>query len=95
MLFLFVGGFANGLANYLVPLQVGAPDMAFPRVNALVYWFFGAGGLLILLSGFAAAGGGAAIGLDGYPPLSGARLSPGVGPDLWILGMALVASRRC
>jgi cytochrome c oxidase subunit I len=91
MLFLFVGGFANGLANYLVPLQVGAPDMAFPRLNALSYWFFGAGGLLIVLSGFAAAGGGAAMGWTAYPPLSEARLSPGVGPDLWILGLALVA----
>jgi cytochrome c oxidase subunit 1 len=91
MLFLFVGGFANGLANYLVPLQVGAPDMAFPRVNALSYWFFAGGGILVLLAGFATAGGGAAMGWTAYAPLSEARLSPGVGPDLWIVGLALVA----
>ena len=34
MLFLFLGPFAFGLANYLVPLQIGARDMAFPRLNA-------------------------------------------------------------
>jgi len=34
MLFLFLGPFAFGLANYMVPLQIGARDMAFPRLNA-------------------------------------------------------------
>jgi cytochrome c oxidase subunit I len=91
MIFLFVAPFGAGLANYLIPLQIGAPDMAFPRVNALSYWFFAGGGLLVLLSGFAAAGGGAATGWTLYPPLSEARMSPGVGPDLLILGLALVA----
>jgi cytochrome c oxidase subunit I len=91
MLFLFVGGFVNGLGNYLVPLQIGAPDMAFPRLNAAGLWFFTGGGLLILLSGFASAGGGAAMGWYAYPPLSGPRWSPGVGPDLWLVGLALVA----
>ena len=40
MLFLFLGPFAFGTANYLVPIQVGAPDMAFPRFNAFSYWLF-------------------------------------------------------
>src|ERR1700685_3612720 len=30
MLFLFLGPFAFGTANYLVPIMIGAPDMAFP-----------------------------------------------------------------
>ena len=47
--------------------------------------------MLVLLSGFAASGGGAAMGWYAYPPLSEIRYSPGVGPDLWILGLALVA----
>ena len=91
MIFLFVAPFGAGLANYLIPLQIGAPDMAFPRLNLLSYWFFVGGGVLILLSGFASAGGGAAMGWTAYPPLSGLAHSPGVGPDLWILGLALVA----
>ncbi len=40
MMFLFLGPFAFGLANFLVPLQIGAPDMAFPRLNALSYWLY-------------------------------------------------------
>ncbi len=91
MIFLFVAPFATGLANYFVPLQIGAPDMAFPRLNLMSYWFFLAAGILILLSGVAAAGGGAAMGWTAYPPLSGLAHSPGVGPDLWILGLALFA----
>jgi cytochrome c oxidase subunit I len=91
MIFLFIAPFGIGLGNYLVPLQIGAPDMAFPRLNALSYWFFAAGGVIVLLSGFAAVGGGAAMGWTAYPPLSEARWSPGVGPDLWIVGLALVA----
>ena len=91
MIFLFVAPFGVGLANYLVPLQIGAPDMAFPRVNAMGFWFFAGGGLLVLLSSFASDAGGVATGWYLYPPLSGPRYSPGVGPDLLILGLALVA----
>jgi cytochrome c oxidase subunit 1 len=91
MIFLFVAPFGFGLANYLVPLQIGAPDMAFPRLNQLSYWFYAGGGLLVLLSAFAAAGGGAATGWYLYAPLSGPRYSPGIAPDLLILGLALVA----
>jgi cytochrome c oxidase subunit I len=87
MIFLFVAPFGIGLANYLVPLQIGAPDMAFPRLNQMSYWFFLFGGLLVLMS----LPGGAAMGWTAYPPLSGSRLSPGPGTDLWLLGLALVA----
>src|SRR5690606_40511692 len=38
MLFLFLGPFALGLANYFVPLHVGARDMAFPRDREGVVW---------------------------------------------------------
>jgi cytochrome c oxidase subunit 1 len=91
MIFLFVAPFGAGLMNYLVPLQIGAPDMAFPRLNALSYWFYAFGGGIVLLSAFASAGGGAAMGWYAYPPLSDGRWSPGVGVDLWILGIAFIA----
>ena len=60
MLFLFIGPFAFGLANYLIPLQVGARDMAFPRLNAFSYWLYLGGGIT-MISGFATAGCAAAF----------------------------------
>jgi cytochrome c oxidase subunit I len=88
MLFLFIGPFAFGLANYLIPLQVGAKDMAFPRLNAFSYWLYLGGGIT-LVSGFATAGGAAAFGWFGYTPLSDPVHSPGLGGDLWIAGLVL------
>ncbi len=89
MLYLFAGPFAfGGLANFILPLQVGAPDMAFPRLNALSYWLYLSGSITMLL-GFLVAGGAAAFGWVGYAPLSTAQFSPGSGPDLWIMGIAL------
>jgi cytochrome c oxidase subunit I len=88
MLFLFLGPFAFGLANYFVPLQIGARDMAFPRLNALSYWFYVFGGLT-LVSGFLTSDGGADFGWTGYTPLSSIVRTPGIGADLWIMGVAL------
>jgi cytochrome c oxidase subunit I len=88
MLFLFLGPFAFGLANYFVPLQVGARDMAFPRLNALSYWFYLFGGIT-MVSGFLTSDGGADFGWTGYTPLSDIVRTPGIGADLWIIGVAL------
>jgi len=88
MLFLFLGPFAFGLANYFVPLQIGARDMAFPRLNALSYWFYLFGGIT-MLTGFLTADGAADFGWTGYVPLSDAIRSPGIGNDLWIMAVAL------
>jgi cytochrome c oxidase subunit I len=88
MLFLFLGPFAFGLANYFVPLQIGARDMAFPRLNALSYWFYLSGGLT-MVSGFLTADGAADFGWTGYTPLSDIVRTPGIGADLWIIGVAL------
>src|SRR5690554_4901387 len=88
MLFLFLGPFAFGLANYFVPLHVGARDMAFPRLNALSYWFYLWGGLA-MVSGFLTADGAADFGWTGYPPLADQVRSPGLGEDLWLTGIAL------
>jgi cytochrome c oxidase subunit I len=88
MLFLFLGPFAFGLANYLVPLQIGARDMAFPRLNAMSYWFYLFGGLT-MLAGFLTADGAASFGWTAYAPLSEMIRSPGPGADLWLLGVLL------
>jgi cytochrome c oxidase subunit 1 len=88
MLFLFIGPFAFGLANYFVPIHIGARDMAFPRLNALSYWFFLFGGLT-MLSGFLTAEGAADFGWAGYAPLSDVTRTPSVGADLWIIALVL------
>nr|WP_211591652.1 cytochrome c oxidase subunit I [Microbispora sp. H10836] len=88
MLLLFATPLFAGFTNVVMPLQVGAPDVAFPRLNAVSYWLFLFGGL-IAVSGFLAPGGAAAFGWFAYTPLSTATFSPGVGGDLWIMGLVL------
>ncbi len=90
MLFLFIIPALSGFANYIVPLQLGAPDMAFPRINALSFWLLPLGGALIF-SGYL-FGGAAAEGWTGYSPLTADQYSPGVGTDLWIIGLTLVGT---
>jgi cytochrome c oxidase subunit I len=91
MIYLFIVPFAVGLANYIVPLQIGAPDVAFPRLNALAYWLYLFGGLA-MVSGFLTASGAAKFGWFAYAPLSGATYAPGVGPDLWIVGVIVTST---
>jgi heme/copper-type cytochrome/quinol oxidase subunit 1 len=47
MMFLFAVPVLEGIAMYLVPLQIGARDMPLPRLNALGYWLYLAGGILL------------------------------------------------
>ncbi|NKT05840.1 hypothetical protein GS485_15400 [Rhodococcus hoagii] len=77
-----------GFANYIVPLQIGAPDVAFPRLNAFSYWLY-LFGALITTAGFITPGGAADFGWTAYTPLTSALHSPGVGADLWVLGLAV------
>ncbi|HKH25943.1 MAG TPA: cytochrome c oxidase subunit I [Acidimicrobiia bacterium] len=91
MIYLFIVPFAVGLANYIVPLHIGAPDVAFPRLNALAYWLYLFGGLA-MVSGFLTASGAANFGWFAYAPLSGATYAPGVGPDLWIVGVMVTST---
>ena len=90
MVFLFIVPMMSGFGNYIVPLQIGAPDMAFPRINALSFWLLPVGGLL-LVSGYF-VGGAAAEGWTGYNPLTQAAYSPGLGTDLWIMGLTVVGT---
>ena len=88
MLLFYATPVVFGFANYVLPLQLGAPDVAFPRLNAFSYWLY-VFGALIAISGFFTPGGAAAFGWTGYVPLSGVQNSPGVGGDLWIMGLAV------
>ena len=88
MLLLFATPLFIGFANELIPLQIGAPDVAFPRLNLLSYYLFTFGGL-ILLASFLTPGGSAAFGWYAYSPLTSAIYSPGIGADMWIMGLVL------
>ncbi|MFW6597065.1 cytochrome c oxidase subunit I [Propionibacteriaceae bacterium Y2011] len=88
MLLLFATPLFAGFANAIMPIQIGAPDVAFPRLNMLSYWLYLFGGL-ITVSGFLTPGGAASFGWFGYAPLSNAVNSPGIGGDLWIMGLYL------
>ena len=93
MLLLFATPLFIGFANELVPLQIGAPDVAFPRMNLLSYYLFTFGGL-ILFGSFLAPGGSAAFGWYAYAPLTSAANSPGIGADLWIMGLVALRLRH-
>jgi cytochrome c oxidase subunit I len=88
MLLLFATPLFVGFANELLPLQIGSPDVAFPRLNLLSYYMFTFGGL-ILLASFLSPGGSAAFGWYAYSPLTNAIYSPGIGADMWIMGLTL------
>jgi len=91
MVFLFIIPIGAGIANYIIPLLIGARDMAFPRLNALSYWLLLFGGLTVY-SSFLVEGGAAANGWTAYPPLSTKQYSPGLGTDLWLIGLALTGT---
>ncbi|GAA4925581.1 cytochrome c oxidase subunit I [Nesterenkonia rhizosphaerae] len=88
MLLMFATPLFAGFANVMMPLQIGAPDVAFPRLNALAFWLF-LFGSLVALAGFLTPQGAASFGWFAYAPLSDTTYSPGVGGDLWVLGLAL------
>ncbi|KZF11170.1 cytochrome ubiquinol oxidase subunit I, partial [Rhodococcus sp. EPR-279] len=88
MLLLYATPIVFGFANYILPLQIGAPDVAFPRLNAFSYWLY-LFGALITTAGFITPGGAADFGWTAYTPLTSALHSPGVGADLWIMGLAV------
>ncbi|MEU3962500.1 cytochrome c oxidase subunit I [Streptomyces buecherae] len=88
MLLLFATPTFAGFANEIMPLQIGSPDVAFPRLNMLSYWLFLIGGLMVT-SGMLVPNGAADFGWFAYAPLNSATHSPGIGADLWIMGLAM------
>ncbi|QIM18412.1 cytochrome c oxidase subunit I [Leucobacter coleopterorum] len=88
MLLMFATPLFAGFANALMPLQIGAPDVAFPRLNAFAFWLYTFGSL-IAVGGFLTPQGAASFGWFAYAPLSEMTYSPGIGGNLWVLGIGL------
>ena len=86
MLLLFATPVVWGFGNYILPLQIGAPDVAFPRLNAFGFWVTLLGGTVMLL-GFVTPGGAADFGWTMYMPLADGVHTPGIGADMWIVGV--------
>ena len=87
MIYLFVTPMAIALAIYLVPLQIGADrDRPAPRLTLTGFWIWLCGGLIMESSWLTAEGAGRA-GWFSYTPLSNGTNTPGVGQDLWTMGV--------
>ena len=88
MLLMFATPLFVGFTNWIMPLQIGSPDVAFPRLNMLSYWFF-LFGSLIVLAALVTPQGAPDFGWTAYSPLSNAVRTPGVGADMWVMGLGL------
>jgi cytochrome c oxidase subunit 1 len=88
MLLMFATPLFVGFANVIMPLQIGAADVAFPRLNMLSYWLFLFGSVQAV-AGFLTPGGAASFGWTAYAPLANSTYSPGIGGDLWVMGLAI------
>jgi cytochrome c oxidase subunit 1 len=90
MIYLFVTPMAMAMALYLVPLQIGASGVAGPRAALCGVWTFVSGGL-VMQSGWFTTGGAGRSGWFSFVPLSDGTNTPGIGMDLWVVGVILVA----
>ena len=88
MMFLFAIPLIEGLALYMLPKMLGARDLAFPRLSAFGYWCYLFGGSMLLAA--LAAGVAPDTGWFMYTPLSSRPFSPGIGADVWLLGITFV-----
>ena len=85
--FLFLLPVWLGLGSAIVPLQVGASRVPFPRLHAMSFWLFLAGGAMVVLAPTQSDVFHGWTLSDPIPVRLGLR---GQGPDLLLLGLALV-----
>ncbi len=86
----FLGPVWVGLATAMVPLQIGSTRLAFPRLQPLALWMVVVGAAMIVASPFVA---GAEV-INGWAlsaPIPEGAAFDGEGPDLLILGVAVIA----
>ncbi|MBV9804458.1 MAG: cbb3-type cytochrome c oxidase subunit I [Solirubrobacterales bacterium] len=91
MIYLFVTPMAIAMAMYLVPLQIGATRLSAPRLALVGLWTWICGGL-VMQQGWFASGGPGRAGWSSYAPMSNGQNTPGVGMDLWVIGVILAAA---
>jgi cytochrome c oxidase subunit 1 len=91
MIYLFVTPMAIALAMYLVPLQIGAVNLSGARLALAGLWTWLCGGL-VMQQGWFASGGAGRDGWNSIAPLSNGNNTPGVGQDLWVIGVILAAA---
>ncbi|HEX2163707.1 MAG TPA: cytochrome c oxidase subunit I [Thermoanaerobaculia bacterium] len=87
MMFLFAVPIFEAFSILVLPQMLGARDLPFPRLSAYGFWCFVIGGAFVCGSLFfgAAPRGGWFM----YPPLT-TRYQPGVGADIWLLGLSFI-----
>ena len=87
MMFLFAVPIFEAFSILILPQMLMARDLPFPRLSAYGYWSFLIGGVFVCGSIFfgAAPDGGWFM----YPPLA-TQYSPGLGPDIWMLGLSFI-----
>jgi cytochrome c oxidase subunit I+III len=88
MMFLFAIPFFEAMSMLMLPGMLGTRDLAFPRLGAYGLWVYIFGGsavIVAMLMGLAPDGGWFM-----YPPLSSAAFSPGIGADVWLLGITSI-----
>ncbi|HET9123407.1 MAG TPA: cbb3-type cytochrome c oxidase subunit I [Solirubrobacteraceae bacterium] len=90
MIYLFVSPMAIAMAMYLCPLQIGATSISGPRTALTGFWIWLGGGLLMQAGWFTQSGPGQA-GWFSYVPLSESSNTPGIGQNLWTIGVLLAA----
>jgi cytochrome c oxidase subunit 1 len=88
MIYLFVTPMALAMTVYLVPLQIGAAAIAGPRLALTGFWVWLCGGL-IMQTGWLTEEGPGRAGWFAPVPLSNASNTPGVGQDMWTVGVIL------
>jgi cytochrome c oxidase subunit I len=88
MIFLYSLPILSGFSNFLWPLLLGARDMAFPRLNAFSYWVFLFAGIFIYST--YPLGQAPNAGWFDYVPLAGHEYNPGLGIDVFALGITFL-----
>lgn len=86
--FLFAIPFFEAMSMLMLPGTLGSRDIAFPRLGAYGLWVYIFGGsaiIIAMLMGLAPDGGWFM-----YPLLLLAAFSPGIGADVWLLGITSI-----